>query len=47
MLHGVFISYSNKDKAVADAVCHALEDRKIRCWIAPLHGADCFGRRSH
>ena len=35
MPHDVFISYSHKDKAVADAVCHALEDRKIRCWIAP------------
>ena len=35
MPHDVFISYSNKDKAVADAVCHTLEARKIRRWIAP------------
>ncbi len=33
--HDVFISYSAKDKAIADAVCFALESRKIRCWIAP------------
>ena len=31
----VFISYSNQDKAVADALCATLETRKIRCWIAP------------
>lgn len=31
----VFISYSSKDKNVADAVCHGLENQKIRCWIAP------------
>src|SRR5262249_3044052 len=36
MAHDVFISYSMKDKAVADAVCATLEGRKIRCWIAPL-----------
>jgi len=35
MAHDVFISYSMKDKAVADAVCALLESRKIRCWIAP------------
>ena len=35
MAHDVFISYSMKDKAVADAVCATLEGRKIRCWIAP------------
>ena len=33
--HDVFISYSAKNKAFADAVCSALEGRKIRCWIAP------------
>jgi hypothetical protein len=33
--HDVFISYSNHDKAVADALCATLESRKIRCWIAP------------
>lgn len=31
----VFISYSSKDKNVGDAVCHGLENQKIRCWIAP------------
>lgn len=35
MAHEVFVSYSSKDKAVADAVCAALEARGIRCWIAP------------
>ncbi len=35
MAHDVFISYSSKDKTVADAVCATLESRKIRCWIAP------------
>jgi division protein CdvB (Snf7/Vps24/ESCRT-III family) len=35
MTHDVFISYSNRDKAVADALCATLENRKIRCWIAP------------
>jgi hypothetical protein len=35
MVHDVFISYSNKDKAVADAVCSGLETAGIRCWIAP------------
>jgi WD40 repeat protein len=31
----VFISYSSKDKAAADAACAALESAGIRCWIAP------------
>lgn len=35
MPHAVFISYSNEDKAVADAVCAALEVENIGCWIAP------------
>ena len=33
--YDVFISYSSKNKAVADALCHFLEEKKIRCWIAP------------
>jgi outer membrane protein assembly factor BamB len=33
--HDVFISYSNKDKPVADAICASLESHSIRCWIAP------------
>lgn len=35
MGHDVFISYSTKDRHFADAVCHALESRGIRCWYAP------------
>lgn len=34
MAHNVFISYSSKDKTIADAVCAGLEMEKIRCWIA-------------
>jgi hypothetical protein len=33
--YDVFISYSTRDKNVADALCATLESRKIRCWIAP------------
>jgi hypothetical protein len=35
MTHDVFISYSNKDKLVADSVCVNLEAAGVRCWIAP------------
>lgn len=35
MAHDVFVSYSSKDKPVADAVCATLEQRGTRCWIAP------------
>ena len=35
MAHDVFLSYSTQDKAAADAVCHSLESKGIRCWIAP------------
>jgi Protein of unknown function (DUF3365)/TIR domain len=31
----VFISHSNKDKTLAEAICHRLEANGIRCWIAP------------
>lgn len=31
----IFISYSSKDKNVADALCHYLEERGVPCWIAP------------
>ena len=34
LAHAVFISYSNDDKTVADAVCAALEAENISCWIA-------------
>lgn len=33
--HDVFISYSSADKAAADGVCHGLEARGVRCWMAP------------
>jgi TIR domain len=33
--HDAFISYASEDKAIADAACAALEQRKVRCWIAP------------
>ena len=35
MAHDVFISYSHKDKAVADAICASLEQDGCRCWYAP------------
>jgi hypothetical protein len=39
----IFLSYSSKDKLIADAICSRLENQGIRCWIAPrdVHpGAD-------
>ena len=40
MVHEVFISYSTADKITADAICHVLEQNKMKCWIAPrnIHG---------
>ncbi len=35
MAHDVFVSYSQKDKPVADAVVARLEQEAIRCWMAP------------
>jgi hypothetical protein len=35
MAPDVFASYSSQDKPIADAVCAALESKKVRCWIAP------------
>mgnify|MGYP001223827573 CR=1 FL=1 len=43
MAHDILISYSSKDKPVADATCATLEAKGLRCWIAPrdiLPGAD-------
>ena len=34
-MHDVFISYSHKDKTVADAISARLEREGIRCWYAP------------
>ena len=35
MNHDVFISHSSKNKVMADAICHTLEQNGIKCWIAP------------
>ena len=35
MAHDVFVSYSKEDKPVADAVVAGLENKGIRCWVAP------------
>ena len=35
MAHSVFLSYSQKDKRAADAVCRALEANDVRVWMAP------------
>jgi hypothetical protein len=35
MAHDVFISYSSKDKPLADGICANLEAVGIRCWTAP------------
>ncbi|MEI8371840.1 MAG: TIR domain-containing protein [Planctomycetota bacterium] len=35
MNYDVFLSYSSKDKTVADAMCAVLESAGIRCWVAP------------
>jgi hypothetical protein len=35
MAHEVFISYSHKDKPIADGICANLEVAGVRCWIAP------------
>ena len=35
MNHDVFISYSSRDKTTALAICHVLEEHRIRCWMAP------------
>jgi osmotically-inducible protein OsmY len=43
MAHDVFISYSTKDKAVAEALCATLEAQGVQCWIAPrniTYGSD-------
>lgn len=53
MAHDVFISYSSNNNQIAQAVCHALEEAKIRCWIAPRNirpgadYADCIDSAIH
>lgn len=34
-MHDILISYSSKDKIIADAVCNQMESNGIRVWIAP------------
>src|SRR6476619_6819976 len=31
----IFLSYSSRDKLIADAICSRLENQGVRCWIAP------------
>ena len=33
--HDVYISYSVRDRVIADALCRYLEENNIRCWFAP------------
>lgn len=35
MPHDVFISHAAQDKQVAEAICTALEDQRVECWMAP------------
>jgi hypothetical protein len=35
MNHDVFISYSHENITAAQAICHELEDKGIKCWMAP------------
>ena len=35
MAHEVFISYSSKDKEIADSICFTMERSGLKCWIAP------------
>lgn len=35
MTHDIFISYSSKQKSIADGVCHYLEENGFKCWMAP------------
>ena len=50
MTHDVFISYSSKDKPIADGICATMEQNGVRCWIAPRDirpGADWSGSIIH
>jgi len=43
--HEVFVSYSSKDKTIADAVVASMESNGIRCWYAPrdIRSGDDWG----
>lgn len=46
MTHDVFVSYPHDEKPIADAVVNSLENRRVRCWVAPRDvppGADWAG----
>jgi hypothetical protein len=48
MTSQVFISYSSKDKAIADTICQWLESAGIPCWMAPRNiefGSDWTGHQ--
>ena len=34
-VYDVFLSHSSRNKTIANALCHYLEENKIRCWMAP------------
>jgi len=38
MAHDVFVSYSQPDKQIADAVAARLEQDGIRCWVTSPRG---------
>ena len=35
MNYDVFISYNSADQCIAEAACHYIEERRLRCFIAP------------
>lgn len=35
MSYDVFISYNSADLQIATAACHYIEERRLRCFIAP------------
>lgn len=45
MTHEVFISYSSKNMNAALAVCHILEQNRVKCWMAPrdIPGGSSYG----
>lgn len=44
MASDVFISYSSKDRGVANSVCLSLESNDIKCWVAPRDRGDGAGK---